>query len=182
MKSRLVVVLCSVVFLFGGLAFASIPDGNGVIYGCYTDIGGVLKVVDTDAGFNCGPGETSLTWNQTGPPGPIGPQGPEGLQGPQGNPGPPGLITTPRIFSKEVEAVAQGSGEFWVNEILTCHGFSSTPMELLSGGYQVGVPGNSPPDFKVWNNMPTGHPGWMTLIKATHPFSVALFILCGEGA
>lgn len=66
MKGKIVAFTCVVVLLFGGLAWASIPDGNGVIHGCYANIGGVLKVVDTDAGFSCGPGETPLTWSQTG--------------------------------------------------------------------------------------------------------------------
>src|SRR5579862_404361 len=76
----------------GGVAYAShvteasIPDGNGVIHGCYNGKGH-LRVVDTDAGKTCHVGETALTWNQQGPQGatgPAGPAGPAGATGPQG--------------------------------------------------------------------------------------------------
>src|SRR5262245_22551418 len=72
-----------------GLAFASIPDAAGVIHGCYQQINGQLRVIDTGT-TTCGPSETSLHWNVTGPrgpqgiPGPVGPTGPAGPQGPSG--------------------------------------------------------------------------------------------------
>ena len=69
------------------VAYASIPDGAGVIHGCYDKNG--LRVIDTATGATCKNNETALNWNQTGPQGPQGPQGaqgPQGLQGPKGDP------------------------------------------------------------------------------------------------
>jgi hypothetical protein len=76
--------------LFGIIAYASIPDSNGVIYGCYKKSGGTLRVIDYPT-QQCDPrAETLISWNQTGPQGPAGPQGPVGPQGPAGPQGPEG--------------------------------------------------------------------------------------------
>ncbi|HZT96602.1 MAG TPA: hypothetical protein VFB34_07165 [Chloroflexota bacterium] len=66
-------------------AVASIPDANGVIHACYhvdgrgrTDEGSSLRVIDPAAkydGGTCRRDERALSWNQTGPRGPIGPAG-----------------------------------------------------------------------------------------------------------
>jgi hypothetical protein len=62
----------------GGIAYATIPDGNGVIHGCYGKKNGSIRVV-LDGGRPCNPKkETALEWSQTGPAGPAGPQGPPG--------------------------------------------------------------------------------------------------------
>ncbi len=76
----------------GSIAWASIPDGNGVIHGCYGKSGGTLRVIDA-ASTTCGGNETSIDWNQMGPagaPGPAGPQGPAGPKGDTGATGPVG--------------------------------------------------------------------------------------------
>jgi hypothetical protein len=65
-----------------GIAHATIPDGSGVIHGCYQNNNGTLRVVDNPT--TCKNNETPLAWGQTGPPGPPGPQGPQGPQGPSG--------------------------------------------------------------------------------------------------
>lgn len=62
-------------------ALADIPD-SGVIHGCYKSISPhALSVIDSDKGQVCPSGTKSLSWNQTGPPGPAGPStaGPAGL-------------------------------------------------------------------------------------------------------
>lgn len=51
----------------GGLAVASIPDGNGVVHGCYApgasgQSGGALSVIDS-AGQSCATGATPLNWD-----------------------------------------------------------------------------------------------------------------------
>ena len=71
------------------VAYASLPDSNGVIHGCYQKNNGQLRVI-YPAVSSCSPSETPLQWSQTGPQGPVGPQGPEGPQGPQGAQGPQG--------------------------------------------------------------------------------------------
>jgi type VI secretion system secreted protein Hcp len=67
------------------VAIAAIPSSSdGVIHACYSTGStppGALRVIDADANQTCSTGETTLTWNQTGPTGPPGPQG---------DPGPPG--------------------------------------------------------------------------------------------
>jgi hypothetical protein len=57
----------------GGIAYASIPDANGVIHGCYAKINGQLRVIDPSLGGACTSSEKPLNWNQTGPTGPRGP-------------------------------------------------------------------------------------------------------------
>jgi hypothetical protein len=71
------------------VAYATIPDANGILHGCYKKSGGTLRLID-NAAEQCGANETPVNWNQTGPQGPAGPQGPEGPAGPQGPPGPAG--------------------------------------------------------------------------------------------
>lgn len=57
----------------GGIAYATIPDGGGVIHACYQKNQGALRVIDTDKAQTCSSSETPLNWSQTGPPGPTGP-------------------------------------------------------------------------------------------------------------
>ena len=67
------VVLC--VLAVGGIALASIPDGNGVIHGCYRNSSGHdLRVIDSPS-ESCTSNEVALNWNQTGPQGPAGAAG-----------------------------------------------------------------------------------------------------------
>jgi hypothetical protein len=70
-----------------GAAYATIPDGAGVINGCYTNKVGFLRLVDPSAGQKCTSLETPISWNQKGPKGDPGPQG---AAGPAGPPGPAG--------------------------------------------------------------------------------------------
>lgn len=80
----------------GGIAYATIPDSNGVIHACYhvngqgaVDGSGNLRVIDPSStnkdGSTCKHDEKALDFNQTGP---QGQQGQQGQQGPQGPPGP----------------------------------------------------------------------------------------------
>jgi hypothetical protein len=64
-----------VVALGAGVAIAAIPDSNGVISGCYTKVGGNLRVIDTEKGQTCLKQELPISWNQAGPQGPPGPSG-----------------------------------------------------------------------------------------------------------
>ena len=92
----------SVVLVTGTLAatvaFAQIPDSNGVIHACYHTGNGGIRVVDDPS--ECSSGEAPLEWYQTGaagaqgpagPQGPIGPAGIDGAQGAQGPQGSPGV-------------------------------------------------------------------------------------------
>src|SRR5687767_6123232 len=80
---RTVVVAASALVICTVIAFASVPDANGVIHGCYHKSSGVLRVIDNSSA-QCNNNETPIQWNQAGPQGAPGPQGPEGPQGPAG--------------------------------------------------------------------------------------------------
>ena len=60
-----------------------IPASNGVIYGCYNKVGGVMRLID-NAATQCASNEVQINWNQTGPQGAMGPQGPQGQTGAMG--------------------------------------------------------------------------------------------------
>ena len=87
--SRRGLFIVSVVLILTAIVWASIPDSNGVIRGCYDNAKGALRVIDTSV-TQCKNTETALSWSQTGPQGPQGPTGPQGVQGPQGSQGIPG--------------------------------------------------------------------------------------------
>jgi hypothetical protein len=93
-RRRLLAIAVGLITLvFAGVALATIPDGGGVISGCYAKSTGALRVVDSST-TQCKGGEASLAWNQTGPQGPKGdpgPQGPTGDPGSQGPQGPKGV-------------------------------------------------------------------------------------------
>jgi hypothetical protein len=103
MRSRkFLTFLGAAVVVSVGMAYATIPDGSGVIHGCYSQSRGALRVVDAPT-EQCNPNsEVPIEWNRQGPrgatglqglqgaPGPQGPQGDVGPQGPQGAAGPQG--------------------------------------------------------------------------------------------
>ena len=72
-KTILVTLVAAGVALGAGIAYASIPDSNGVIHGCYANKDGSLRVIDTGSGDACdSKKETALDWSQKGPTGPSG--------------------------------------------------------------------------------------------------------------
>src|SRR5262245_44249870 len=85
MRRKLVLILPGRVaaLALGSLAWAAIPDGNGVIHGCYDKGSGDLRVTDpqTNVPKACKIGEQKLDWNAQGPKGDPGPQGPAGAPG-----------------------------------------------------------------------------------------------------
>lgn len=63
-----------------GVAWAAIPDGGGVISGCYLKVGGILRVVDTSKNERCLPNlEVPISWSQRGPKGDPGAPGANGI-------------------------------------------------------------------------------------------------------
>jgi hypothetical protein len=111
MKKRPFIVIAGVVIvaLAAGVAYATIPDAQGVIHACYDKQSGQVRIVDTAPNTlpkGCGAKETAIGWNQTGPQGPAGPAGPQGPQGPQGAAGAPG--PTPALFSTGVNSDVDG--------------------------------------------------------------------------
>lgn len=55
---------CAVVT--GALAFASIPDANGVFHGCVSTATGAVRIIDTGKGQACKTSETAVSWNKAG--------------------------------------------------------------------------------------------------------------------
>jgi Collagen triple helix repeat (20 copies) len=95
---RLAVIVVLLGGLVGGVAYATIPDGGGVIHACYRTDSGAVRLIDTPD-QKCSEVEAAVDWNVPGPVGPTGPdgpagpagaQGPAGQQGPAGPQGPPG--------------------------------------------------------------------------------------------
>jgi hypothetical protein len=90
---RRVVMLGALLAIAATVAVASgaIPGAGGTIDACYTNIGGVVRVIDKAKGEKCTAKlETALSWNQTGPAGPAGAPGPKGADGAPGPKGEPG--------------------------------------------------------------------------------------------
>ena len=79
----------TVLLVAGGIAVAG---GPGAVYtGCLTNGGELIKVaIDTEPAGGCSGQQVEVSWNETGPPGPVGPQGDPGPIGAQGDPGPAG--------------------------------------------------------------------------------------------
>lgn len=92
LRSRLpwLLVGAAAMATIGGVASAAIPDSSGIIHGCYTKRGGVLRVIDPSAGQFCTSLETPIQWSQKGPKGDAGPVGTAGPKGDKGDPGPAG--------------------------------------------------------------------------------------------
>ncbi|MHB1243576.1 MAG: hypothetical protein ACYC1P_09305 [Gaiellaceae bacterium] len=87
LRSRRTVVAGVAIFaIAGGIAFASIPDADGLIHGCYRsaagDAQGQLRVVEDPA--RCRGNETAIQWSEQGVAGAPGPQGPPGEDGEDG--------------------------------------------------------------------------------------------------
>jgi len=68
-RVRLLIGLAAalVVTVVGSVAWATIPDGQGVYTGCAMKPNGGLRVID--ASQKCKPNEVRITWNQAGQPG-----------------------------------------------------------------------------------------------------------------
>ena len=64
-----------VMALAANTADASIPGSDGKVHACYAPPGGPVRVIDTDQGQSCRPGETALEWPAALPAAPTCPAG-----------------------------------------------------------------------------------------------------------
>lgn len=80
MKRLVAGFVAGAIFVLGGVAVATIPDGQGVIHGCYKNNSGVVRIID-DSVDTCTSQETAITWSQTGPAGQDGTNGIDGQDG-----------------------------------------------------------------------------------------------------
>jgi hypothetical protein len=123
----------------GGIAYAAIPDSNGVIHGCYQVNSGSLHVVGTNptvGGGKCSANERSLDWNQKGP---TGAKGATGARGPTGARGATGATGTTGARGPTGPGVKTIAG--WVSfhgNVLEGSGFSVT--HVSTGVYFVSFP------------------------------------------
>jgi hypothetical protein len=99
---RLLLATTALLALAAGMAYAAIPDSNGVVQACYQKVNGQLRVIDTSKGGSCNASETALSWNQTGPPGAKGTTGAKGATGP---PGPAGALESVQVVSDSVAGI-----------------------------------------------------------------------------
>lgn len=137
-RTAAVVGAAAVLTAGAGIAYGSIPDGQGVIHGCYQTQGGQLRVIDTGKGALCTQFETALNWNQTGPQGPKGPTGAKGPQGPTGLQGVQGLqgATGP-------QGPSGGLGDTWFVRNAGCPGSVSLTKNSLTTVASVSLPAGS---------------------------------------
>jgi hypothetical protein len=63
MKRFALALAALAVLAAGGVAYATIPDGQGVIHACYKTTGGQLRVIDSGS---CSGSEKALSWRQSG--------------------------------------------------------------------------------------------------------------------
>ena len=137
--AAVVVVVAAVV---GGIAYASIPDANGVIHGCYRKTTGELIVATSDKG--CEEGWKPLDWSQSGPTGLTGPTGPTGPTGVTGPTGPTGALSSAYVdaFVSTTQPVA-GTVPFDTTVIGSGIVIGALPDKTftvtMSGVYQVTV-------------------------------------------
>ena len=103
----------------GGIAYASIPDSEDEIHGCYGKSNGQLRVID-DEQAACKNNETALNWNTHGQ---QGLPGQDGEDGENGAPGPSGVSHAYHLSSPG-SSLAEG-------------GFSATLDHLPAGHYVV---------------------------------------------
>lgn len=67
MKRSILVAAVAALLVLGGVAYAAIPDAQGVIHGCYKLANpnrGQVLAIDTDAGQACPNGYAPLNWHQ----------------------------------------------------------------------------------------------------------------------
>lgn len=118
------------------VAYSAIPDANSVIHGCYAGPRGALRVIDTEAGGTCDPGETALDWNQKGQPGAPGPAGPPGATSAYGR-SKAGPIALPKAGQnqdgqqKTVATLTVPSGSYAI--FVKAIGVATTPTFVSTG-------------------------------------------------
>jgi hypothetical protein len=101
--------------LAGGVAWATIPGGDGVIHSCYAKSGGAVRVIDSSV-TNCAKNETSLNWNvqgvkgDPGTNGTNGTNGKDGINGTNGTDGKDGVSGWERVVSDGVDVAAGAVG------------------------------------------------------------------------
>jgi hypothetical protein len=135
------------------VAWAGIPDGEGVIHACYDRSNGAVRIVDPSVA-SCRRGELPIEWAVQGP------AGATGEQGPQGEPGPgvngftltfgPKAVPTSNVSTPEL-VILSGlpNGPSFATASLDVSNGSGQPVSLICAigeagpAYTFDVPGNA---------------------------------------
>jgi hypothetical protein len=80
--SRLAIATVTIFAVAGGIAYAAIPDADGVYHACLSR-NGSIRIIDPDTD-QCKATETAITFNQKGDKGDPGPAGTNGTNGTNG--------------------------------------------------------------------------------------------------
>jgi hypothetical protein len=147
-----------------GVAYATIPDGNGVYTACKLNAVGTIRLIDPSIGEtsllgHCTSLETKISWSQSGTagsPGPAGPQGPKGDQGDPGPQGQPGALSGYQIVS--ASGLSGPSG--LVGSTIPC----PAGKKVVGGGVRgtVDIVESFPADDHTWQISVSTQPGIAT--------------------
>lgn len=179
-----VVAVTALALLIGGIAYASIPGGDGVIHGCYKNSNpaqGALITIDSAA--SCPSGYTALNWNQAGPTGPQGPTGPTGATGATGPSGPIMVIAV------DSSAITVTPGQYsQVTTACPVTPASQQPTVPIAGNWYINQNGDagSFPDLTEHSSGPTlGDTSWTITVSnssSTVTYMVKQHVLCAVGS
>jgi hypothetical protein len=89
-SSRVALGVVAGLAVTAGIAYASIPDGDGTIHACVLKNVGTVRLIDpakSGPQAHCSSVEAEVTWNQKGQPGAKGDPGAPGAKGDPGAPG-----------------------------------------------------------------------------------------------
>jgi hypothetical protein len=151
-QGRFLALAVLVVLAVSAVAYAAIPDENGVFTACINGTDGSIRIIDPSAGAECRGGENRVTWNKKGIEGPKGPTGATGLQGPRGAQGPTGPAGGPSGPQGEPgqpgpkgDTGAQGPagpGALWIaySDVFAYGSPGVTATKLRTGVYDVTFP------------------------------------------
>ena len=148
-----------VMALASGIAYATIPDDDGVIHGCYS-ARGILRVIDP-AVTDCSAGETALDWAAEGQPGPAGQ---DGQPGSQGVPGLSGRVVVQAVANEGGAAVA----------------FCPEGKVVLGGGYNGGAAAVFNGPLEVLSPTQPGPQAWLVL--GSHGDTHTAYAICATVA
>jgi hypothetical protein len=158
--------------LIGGIAYASIPGGDGVIHACYKTSNparGALIAIDSTA--RCPNGYAGLNWNQTGP---------QGKQGPQGESG-PATVSTAESGQEGRPFITVDAGSS--NQITLECPSSTVPMAANWFVRQSGDAGSHSDVSATASGLTIGDKAWTIVLKnsGTSAVTVGEHLLCIEG-
>jgi hypothetical protein len=159
--------LAGLALVAGGIAFASIPDSNQVIHGCYVKSGGNLRVIDSTV-TNCKASETALNWSQSGPKGATGATGAMGTTGAAGATG----ATGPGVDLAAVYSVNSGVVHVPASTLGTVDA-DCNPGDVAVGG-NLGV--NGPSNFSIYfagTHIIPANIGSATMVAGYYSFTIS---------